>query len=87
MKKPMTDLAIKNSINKLKKLATTEDEMKKIINQSIDHNWLTFYPLKDDNIYYDYNNSSGTQEFSNKVKVTGDKKLSDFNQEDVKLDF
>lgn len=87
MKKPMTDLAIKNSINKLNKLASTDEEKKKIINQSIDHNWLTFYPLKNDNDYYNYNVSSSNKEFSSKVKVMGDKKLNNFNQEDVKLDF
>lgn len=46
MKKPLTNLAIKRNISTLDKLAI-DDEMKtEIVNQSIEHGWLTFYPLK-----------------------------------------
>ena len=47
IKKPMTDNAIKRAINKLNKLAGTDDDLAiQIVNQSVDHCWQDFYPLK-----------------------------------------
>ena len=47
IKKPMTDNAIKRAINKLDKLAGTDDNLAiQIVNQSVDHCWQDFYPLK-----------------------------------------
>lgn len=51
IKKPMTDNAIKRAINKLNKLAGTDDDLAiQIVNQSVDHCWQDFYPLKDTTI-------------------------------------
>jgi len=48
IKKPMTDNAIKRAINKLNNLAGTDDDLAiQIVNQSVDHCWQDFYPLKD----------------------------------------
>lgn len=48
IKKPMTDNAIKRAISKLDKLAGTDDELAiNIVNQSVDHCWADFYPLKE----------------------------------------
>ena len=47
IKKPMTDNAIKRAINNLDKLAGTDDDLAiQIVNQSVDHCWQDFYPLK-----------------------------------------
>ena len=47
IKKPMTDNAIKRAINNLNKLAGTDDDLAiQIVNQSVDHCWQDFYPLK-----------------------------------------
>jgi phage replication O-like protein O len=47
LKKPMTDYAVKLALNKLKELASSEQEQIVIINQSIFHSWQGFFPLKD----------------------------------------
>ena len=84
LKKPMTDLAIKNSINKLNKLAKNDEEKKIIINQTIEHSWQTFYPIQKDS----YNYSKLEESISNKIKVNNDNKVSkDFKQDDINLDF
>lgn len=47
IKKPLTDNAIKRAIKKLDKLAGTDDELAiLIVEQSVDHCWQDFYPLK-----------------------------------------
>ena len=48
IKKPLTDNALKLSINKLFKLSNDKDEMIEIINQSIMNSWQSFYPLKEE---------------------------------------
>ena len=45
IKKPMTERAIKMLINKLDKLAKTDEEKVAIVEQSIYHNWLDVYGL------------------------------------------
>lgn len=47
-KKPMTDKALKLLINKLRSLAQDEETQIAIINQAIEHGWLSVYPLKAD---------------------------------------
>lgn len=48
IKKPLTDNAINRAISKINKLAGTDDDLAiQIINQSVDHCWQDFYPLKD----------------------------------------
>ena len=49
MKKPLTDRALKNIINKLFTLSTNKEEQLQILNNSIDSNWLSVFPLKKDN--------------------------------------
>lgn len=49
MKKPLTDRALKNIINKLFTLSTNKEEQLKILNNSIESNWLSVFPLKKDN--------------------------------------
>lgn len=46
-KKPMTDKAVDLMLKKLAKLSSDEDEQIEILNQSIEHNWQTVYPLDD----------------------------------------
>ena len=45
MKKPMTDRAIGLMLNKLQGLSDSEDGQIEILNQSIEHNWQSVYPL------------------------------------------
>ena len=47
-KKPMTDKALKLLINKLRSLAQDEPTQIAIVNQAIEHGWLSVYPLKAD---------------------------------------
>lgn len=51
MKKPLTDRALKNIINKLFTLSTNKEEQIQILNNSIDSNWLSVFPLKKENNY------------------------------------
>lgn len=46
LKKPMTDYAKYLTLNKLKKLASTENEQIAILNQSIERGWSGVFPLK-----------------------------------------
>lgn len=46
MKAPMTEQAVKLALNKLSSLTQDEEEAIKIIEQSIEHGWKSFYPLK-----------------------------------------
>ena len=45
MKAPMTEQAVKIALNKLSSLTQDEEEAIKIIEQSIEHGWKSFYPL------------------------------------------
>ena len=49
MKTPNTERAIKLCFNKLDSLASTDEEKLKVVEQSIERGWKTFYPLKGDN--------------------------------------
>lgn len=49
MKTPNTERAIKLCFNKLDILASTDEEKLKVVEQSIERGWKTFYPLKGDN--------------------------------------
>lgn len=51
IKKPLTDRALKNIINKLFTLSTNKQEQIQILNNSIDSNWLSVFPLKKENNY------------------------------------
>lgn len=48
-RKPLTARAMKLSLNKLNKLALDDVTKIAIVNQSIMHNWLTFYKLQNNN--------------------------------------
>ena len=47
IKSPLTDQALRLSINKLYKLSSDEKERLEIVNQSIENGWKSFYPLKE----------------------------------------
>lgn len=48
LKKPMTDKAVDLFIKKLDKMADTSDLKIALINNAIEHGWLSVYPLKDE---------------------------------------
>ena len=48
-RKPLTARAMKLSLNELDKLAVDDVTKIAIVNQSIMHNWLTFYKLQNNN--------------------------------------
>ena len=48
IKKPLTDRALKLTISKLDSLASTDAEKIDILNESITHNWLGVFPLKEE---------------------------------------
>lgn len=56
IKKPMTDKALKILISKLKRLSSIPAERVQILDNSIENNWRSVYPLKKDN---GYQNSNG----------------------------
>lgn len=47
MKTPNTERAIKLCFSKLDSLASTDEEKLRVVEQSIERGWKTFYPLKD----------------------------------------
>lgn len=49
IKKPLTERALQLALKKLKELSSDEQTQIKIINQSVEHGWQTFYPLNDNN--------------------------------------
>ena len=55
LKKPMTDYAKKLLLNKLKKLAKTEQEQIAILNQSIENGWQGVFPLGGERKQQSYN--------------------------------
>ena len=48
LKKPMTDKAVDLFLKKLDKMADTSDLKIALINNAIEHGWLSVYPLKDE---------------------------------------
>lgn len=48
MKKPMSERALQLVVKKLKDMASDERTQIKLINQSLEHGWLTIYPLKEE---------------------------------------
>lgn len=54
IKKPLTNRALQLLINKLRKLSTNADEAVQILDQSIESNWLSVYPLKTNINYQSY---------------------------------
>ena len=49
IKKPMTDRALRQLINKLYTLSTNKEEQLQILDNSIINNWSSLYPLKNEN--------------------------------------
>ena len=47
IKKPLTERGLTLMLDKLMKMTSDEKEQIEILNQSIEHNWLSVYPLKD----------------------------------------
>lgn len=50
IKKPMTDRALKQLINRLYSLTSNKEEQLQILDNSIINNWANIYPLKNDNV-------------------------------------
>lgn len=64
MKKPMTVRAVKMLIGKLNRLSEDKEIQIKILEQSILHNWLDVYELKEDKKGGRYGGNSGTRDGS-----------------------
>ena len=72
IKKPMTSKALELLIKNLDKLTNLEEEKIAILNQSIEHGWLTVYPLKTNNM----RNSS-------KGEIKEEEKQEEFKEIDI----
>ena len=47
LKKPLTERALKTSLSKLDTLGETNEQKCAVVDQTIEHSWQSFYPLKD----------------------------------------
>lgn len=66
IKKPMTDRAKQLMLNKLEKLAGSDDDLKiAILDQSIENSWAGVYPLKDNNRQVKNNKPESTSDVYN----------------------
>ena len=70
IKKPMTDKALKILISKLKGLSSIPAEQVQILDNSIENNWRSVYPLKN-NSGYQNNNSYQNNNYGTEVKRDG----------------
>jgi hypothetical protein len=66
-KKAMTEKAVSLCLKELDKLAADDDKKIEIINQSIKKGWLTFYPLKEQDIKFVNQVGSGNQQSNGNV--------------------
>lgn len=66
MKKPMTDRALKQLINKLFTLSTNKQEQIQILDNSIINNWASIYPLKNENTKQGYKRQEIVPDWFNK---------------------
>jgi hypothetical protein len=66
IKKPMTDRALRQLINKLYTLSTNKEEQLQILDNSIINNWSSLYPLKNENNNKGYKRTEIVPEWFNK---------------------
>lgn len=78
-KKVMTDRALKTLLNKLDTLATTDEEKRERLEESICNCWLTVYPKK--NNYNSYGNRSPKEELNNFSKEEYKKLKQEINEQ------
>ena len=78
LKKPLTDKALQLAIKKLIKITNDENEQIQIVNTTIEHSWLSFYPLKKDET------TKETHNYSTNVKKVNS--FNNFHQRDYSQD-
>ena len=78
IKKPMTDRALTQLINKLYTLSTNKEEQLQILDNSIINNWSSIYPLKNENTKPSYKREEIVPEWFNK-----DQKTEELSKEDL----
>ncbi len=89
IKKPVTERALKGILNKLDKLATTDDIKIKILENSIENCWQGVFPLKDNfsnynsNKYQDNNNSNSVEDLQKHQGYIDPEKMKPVSQDDL----
>ena len=71
IKKPMTDKALKILISKLKRLSSIPAEQVQILDNSIENNWRSVYPLKNNSGYQNNNSYQNNNYGNSEVKRDG----------------
>ena len=71
IKKPMTDKALKILISKLKRLSSIPAEQVQILDNSIENNWRSVYPLPSNNSGYQNRNGYQNNNYGTEVKRDG----------------
>lgn len=89
IKKPVTERALKGILNKLDRLATTDDIKIKILENSIENCWQGVFPLKDNfsnynsNKYQDNNNSNILEDLQKYQGYIDPEKMKPVSQDDL----
>lgn len=89
IKKPVTERALKGILNKLDRLATTDDIKIKILENSIENCWRGVFPLKDNfsnynsNKYQDNNNSNSVEDLQKHQGYIDPEKMKPVSQDDL----
>lgn len=89
IKKPVTERALKGILNKLDRLATTDDIKIKILENSIENCWQGVFPLKDNfsnynsNKYQDNNNSNSVEDLQKHQGYIDPEKMKPVSQDDL----
>lgn len=89
IKKPVTERGLKGILNKLDKLATTDDIKIKILENSIENCWRGVFPLKDNfgnynsNKYQDNNNSNSVEDLQKHQGYIDPEKMKPVSQDDL----
>ena len=89
IKKPVTERGLKGILNKLDKLATTDDIKIKILENSIENCWRGVFPLKDNfgnynsNKYQDNNNSNSVEDLKKHQGYIDPEKMKPVSQDDL----
>lgn len=81
IKKPMTDRALRQLINKLFTLSTNKEEQLQILDNSIINNWSSLYPLKKENNNNGYKRTEIVPEWfkqENSIIPPDDSELAEF---------
>lgn len=89
IKKPVTERALKGILNKLDRLATTDDIKIKILENSIENCWQGVFSLKDNfsnynsNKYQDNNNSNSVEDLQKHQGYIDPEKMKPVSQDDL----